>query len=211
MVKKATISDKVDFAEQIGRIKSKLQLTKAKDPDFKVFGSAFHRYEFHAPVPIEEVRRFEEEFGVQLPPDYVAFITTLGNGGPGHFGGAGPNYGIYPLGEFGFMQINRDTMSAPCVINASLTKESWAELTAFAKAADETGEEGIQFDLQYNALFSGLMTICTGGDNFQIMLSLNGANYGRVVFIDQDLAMPAVAKDANFLDWYERWLDRLLQ
>jgi hypothetical protein len=33
--------------------------------------------------------------------------------------------------------------------------------------------------------------------------------YG-VAGIDQDLQIPWIAPEKNFLDWYERWLDRLL-
>ena len=42
-------------------------------------------------------------------------------------------------------------------------------------------------------------------------LALNGVDYGRVVSIDQDLSMPCVVRENNFIDWYEGWLDRILK
>src|SRR5262249_20705686 len=46
-----------------------------------------------------ELRAFEKEHGIRLPEDYRAFLRYAGNGGPGH-GGAGPDYGIYPLDKW---------------------------------------------------------------------------------------------------------------
>lgn len=37
------------------------------------------------------MKRFEARYNVKLPPEYVFFITQVGNGG------AGPYYGLYPL------------------------------------------------------------------------------------------------------------------
>jgi hypothetical protein len=47
------------------------------------------------------------------------------------------------------------------------------------------------------------------GCNFQTMLALNGVDTGRVVYIDQDLRKPSFAAEMSFLDWYERWADRV--
>jgi hypothetical protein len=41
------------------------------------------------------------------------------------------------------------------------------------------------------------------------MLALNGVDTGRVVYIDQDLRKPSFAAEMSFLDWYERWADRV--
>ncbi|WP_154668246.1 SMI1/KNR4 family protein [Pseudoduganella violaceinigra] len=40
-----------------------------------------------------EVRQIEEKYGFTVPLEYRWFITSIGNGG------AGPFYGIFPLGE----------------------------------------------------------------------------------------------------------------
>ena len=193
------------FDEQLARIMAKLEVAKARDPGLEIFGADSHRYAFNPPASRRDVGEFEEKTGVRLPEDYVAFLTTIGNGGPGHFGGAGPYHGVYRLGDFGFMPVDAASMSAPCVITSALSKEQWREMTDFDCQDPPPPDE----DQRTLALFAGLMTIGTQGCSYQTMLALNGIDRGRVVFVDQDLAMPSLAKQRNFLDWYEAWLDRL--
>ena len=97
-------------------------------------------------------------------------------------------------------------MSQPCVIDSTLTNEKWKALTAFEEKLEH---DDVEYDRQYDLLFSGLMFIGTQGCNFQTMLILNGADAGRVVYIDQDLQQPIMKE--MFLDWYENWLDRILK
>lgn len=199
-----------DQKDQLKRIGLKLEEAARKDYQLKVFGAGSHRYKFHAPATKNDVREFENEFGITLPEDYVAFITTIGNGGPGHYGGAGPYYGVYELGDFGFMQINSHTMSMEPAIHSGITQEKWDELTEFSKGANEEENETAEHERKYNELFAGLMTLGTMGCNGQVMLVLNGPDKGRVVYIDQDLCLPTFAPEKGFLDWYEKWLDKVL-
>lgn len=194
------------YTEQLARIKAKLLQAKAKDHDRKVFGADSHNYELDEPVSSEEVIRFEEHHHLDFPEAYKAFITTIGNGGPGHYGGAGPYYGIYPLGDFGYMESTAQHMADECTIDSSMTEERWKSLTAFEEKLDSDSRE---YDGIYNKLFSGLMFIGTMGCNGQMMLIVNGKEAGHVVYIDQDLSQPTVKE--KFLDWYEQWLDRILQ
>ncbi|HVX64001.1 MAG TPA: SMI1/KNR4 family protein [Pirellulales bacterium] len=46
------------------------------------------------PLDASVVEAFENQHGISLPDDYKLFITTMGNGG------AGPSYGLFPLGEY---------------------------------------------------------------------------------------------------------------
>ena len=197
------------FEEQLIRIKDKLARAKAKDTELNQFGADEHLYEFNPPLSAHEVRQFEQQKGIQLPEDFFAFITTLGNGGPGAYGGPGPFYGVYELGELGYMVGTENTMALPCLITTQLTHEQWLESTAFDEGYSIM-EKGTAYYQQYYRLFSGLLPIGTQGDSFQTMLILNGDAYGRVVSIDQDLQMPILAPQKNFLDWYEHWLDVLL-
>ncbi len=190
---------------RIARIKLKIEQAARVDAQREVFGSDSHDYEFNPPVSSEEIARFEQYYNVTLPAEYKAFITTLGNGGPGNYGGAGPFYGIYPLGDFGYLEHAATYMSAPCVIDSTLTEEKWEALTAFENQLDNKSSE---YRDHYDRLFSGLMFIGTQGCNFQTMLVLNGPDAGRVVYIDQDLQQPVIKE--SFLDWYESWLDAIL-
>lgn len=193
------------YKDRLEQIRIKLQQAKEKDRELEVFGADSHVYELDAPVSREEVVRFEEQFNITLPEEYVAFITMLGNGGPGAYGGAGPNYGIYPLGDFGYMESAAQHMADECIIDSRLMEKRWKSLTAFDGKLDRDSTE---YDYQYNKLFSGLMFIGTLGDSGQMMLILNGKDAGRVVYVNQDLYLPVMKE--KFLDWYEKWLDKIL-
>ena len=52
-----------------------------------------HRFRLGPPLPESEVAVFEEQYGISLPPDYRAFITSVG------ISGAGPYYGLLPLAQ----------------------------------------------------------------------------------------------------------------
>jgi SMI1 / KNR4 family (SUKH-1) len=196
----------MSFKDQLNRIQHKLNQAKKKDVALDVFGADEHQYELSRPVSTEEVIRFEEYHNVDLPEEYKAFITTLGNGGPGSYGGAGPYYGIYALGDFGYMEPSSKYMPEPCVIDSSITEKKWKALTAFEEKLDHNS---LEYNRKYELLFSGLMFIGTMGDSGQMMLILNGIDRGRVVFVNQDLYPPMMKE--KFLDWYEAWLDKLLK
>jgi SMI1 / KNR4 family (SUKH-1) len=195
------------IAVQLERIKHKLDFAKKNDPDLRVFGACEHRYEFNPPVTAVQVAQFENLHRIKLPEEYVAFITTIGNGGPGHYGGAGPFYGIYPLGEFKYMIGCNGLLSSPGIISSQLTEAIWKKHTSLFQS--DQFEESVEYDRKYNELFQGLLPIGTQGCNFQTMLSLHAPDKGRVVNIDQDLQMPLFALQHTFLDWYEAWLDKL--
>src|SRR5688500_10289501 len=62
------------------------------DPERKVFASFRHAYELHAPVDQATLARAEQAIGAPLPDEYRRFIVDVADGG------AGPYYGVLPLG-----------------------------------------------------------------------------------------------------------------
>jgi hypothetical protein len=92
-------------------------------------------------------------------------------------------------------------------VNSELTLDHWNELSFFDRKATS---RDIEYYRKYDALFGGMLPIGTQGSSFQTMLVLNGDYTGRIVSIDQDLQMPQVAPEKNFLDWYESWLETIL-
>jgi hypothetical protein len=67
-------------------------LRKLRSSGTKVFGADRHRFLVNEPLPESHVLTFETTHKIKLPVDYRSFLTTIGNGG------AGPYYGIFPLG-----------------------------------------------------------------------------------------------------------------
>ena len=68
-------------------------LQQMRSSGSRVFGADGHHFVLNPPLPEAEVIAFEQYHRVTLPSDYRYFITHVGNGG------AGPFYGIFPLGE----------------------------------------------------------------------------------------------------------------
>jgi hypothetical protein len=57
-----------------------------------VFGSNHHKFQLNERVAERKVASLERDLSIRLPPDYRDFIIRMGNGG------AGPFYGVFPLG-----------------------------------------------------------------------------------------------------------------
>lgn len=189
-------------------IREKLLLAKKKDPDFEVFGSDYHQYELGPPLSKDDVKNFESEYGIRLPSDYASFLTTVGHGGPGYFGAAGPYYGIYPLRDFGYLPMLASRMPTPGIISSALTAEQWSEAINRFDFSEEV--QNPEQEAAYDDLFSGLLPIGTMGDSFQMLLSLHGQDRGRVVYIDQDLQIPLFPPEPDFITWYMNWLNKLI-
>ena len=185
------------FTNQIKRIKEKLPLAKRKDAKLKVFGASKHKYLLNLPLSKNKIAAFEAKNNIQLPAEFKAFLTEVGNGG------AGPYYGISKLEA----DQADEYLSKPCKIHHDLTDQEWSEVTSF-----ET-EEGItdeRYEEARGAVFQGMLNIGTQGCTYEMMLVVSGEHKGRVVYIDEDLQKPFFTYEANFLDWYERWLDEII-
>jgi hypothetical protein len=59
----------------------------------QIWGAAAHRFVPNPPISRERVSELELGHGIELPADYRAYLTELGNGG------AGPWQGLLPLEE----------------------------------------------------------------------------------------------------------------
>ena len=78
---------------RLDRVATKLAAAARRPGEAVMFGASAHGFVLHPPLAETQVAEFEREHGVSLPADYRAFVTTIGNGGPGTWGGAGPYYG----------------------------------------------------------------------------------------------------------------------
>ena len=214
------------YQEQLHRIQQKLSQAKAADKDLEVFGAETHEYHLNPPVSETEVLAFEKKYGVSLPEDYRAFVQTIGDAKAQKLDTmAGPYYGLYAFGT----QVNdlvydqtETYLKAPCALSPDMTQEEWEALSDPLLMSEEdeddfeedeeveTTETEEDYIQQCGKVFGGLLPLGSQGCTYYHALVLNGKYAGRIVNVDLDLAQPKFAFEANFLDWYERYLDEVI-
>ena len=201
--------------EQLHRIQQKLSQAKAADKDLQVFGASSHKYHLNPPLTEAEVLAFEKKYGLQLPECYRAFMLTIGDAKAKKSDFiAGPYYGLYAFGTSldSLLYEKIETyLKAPCNLSPDMTQEEWETLSDPLLPSEEDEEDD---DDKYFAerakVFGGLLPLGSQGCTYEHALVLNGKYAGRVVNVDLDLAQPKFAFEANFLDWYERYLDEVI-
>ena len=202
---------KEDIDAQCARIVEKLRQAVAADPTFAVFGASRHNYAIGPTVSEETIRAFESGHGIALPEHYRAFLKKVGNGGPGADNrvAAGPFYGIFALGLgiHEFIDGDGDHFGIMPFIRPDMPRSEWEEAI---KRLDSDRRSGDYFDRVCGRVFRGLLPIGHQGcQNFHALV-LQGPERGRVVNVDIELSPPVFCFEANFLDWYERWLDEIV-
>ena len=201
--------------EQLLRIQQKLAQAKAADKNLEVFGADAHQYHLNPLVSEAEVFAFEKKYGVQLPECYRTFMLTIGDAKAKKSDFiAGPYFGLYAFGTSvdSLLYEKIETyLKAPCNLSPDMTQEEWETLSdplLFSEEEEEEDED--KYFAERAKVFGGLLPLGTQGCTYEHALVLNGKYAGRVVNVDLDLAQPKFAFEANFLDWYERYLDEVI-
>jgi len=187
-------------SSQIDHIKKKLGQVKGQG--LRSFGDEAHGFK-SAPLPSREVQKWELVHGVQLPEQYRKFLTEIGPG-------TGPYYGIFPLtrwGEFigGLFDDGVDASSC----SRGVPKDALSAPNEFVPGPNQVDEE-LAFD-EVHCPYKGLIAIGHQGCTGYVLLVVSGPNAGRVVYSDLDQLNAYMCRDETFLDWYERWLDEMLE
>lgn len=109
--------------EYANKLKGFIRQAAKADKDFQVFGAQKHQYRLNPVVSPAQIKAFEQKYHVQLPEEYVFFLTHVGNGG------AGPYYGLYSLEQLAVYTeklqdyTEEDRENCPAFIDKSLTKK----------------------------------------------------------------------------------------
>ena len=201
--------------EQLLRIQQKLAQAKEADKDLEVFGADAHQYHLNPFVSEAEVLAFEQKYGVQLPECYRAFMLTIGDAKAKKSDFiAGPYFGLYAFGTSldSLLYEKIETyLKAPCNLSPDMTQEEWETLSdPLLSSEEEEEEDDDKYFAERAKVFGGLLPLGSQGCTYEHALVLNGKYAGRVVNIDLELAQPKFAFEANFLDWYERYLDEVI-
>jgi len=200
----------VEFTE---RVRDGLEILRRRDPAGKrVFGAASHRYELHPPLDQSAVARFEAAHSVQLPSDYRAFLTQIGNGG------AGPYYGVFKLGEMddGYgdkpwkpgLMVGVPSQSFP-------HRERW-NLSEAELERIQASEDDDEIIRTYWRPVDGALPICHQGCALRDWLAVTGPEAGHVwhdATADFQGWRPWTRNDGRhmtFAEWYVAWLEKAL-
>ena len=149
-----------------------------------------HRYALNPCISETEVTAFEAKYDVVLPSEYRTFLTEVGNGG------AGPCYGLFPLGTYNDQALEPDildSLSQPFDEDAA---EEW---------------EGDGDPLDWEEVMQGALILSTEGCARWFWLVVSGPNAGEIWF---DARADGEAPDCvvgdtgplGFWEWYEEWL-----
>ena len=198
------------YSDQIERIKLKLPIARRRDRNFKVFGAESHKYKIKKPATLQNVKAFESKYSLTLPPSFRAFVLEVGNGGVSYANsGAGPHYGIYPLGKYANdLGINPKKLNQNCILEPNLTDDQWKELNRKIEENDDISDE--EYEIERSKIFGGVLPIGSQGCTYIHAIILNGKYRDKVVNLDIDWQKPKFTHENNFLDWYERWLDEVI-
>ncbi|OQP49782.1 hypothetical protein A4H97_28240 [Niastella yeongjuensis] len=203
---------KTPFDEQLQRIKEKLVTAAQADKNCMAYGAELHEYMLSVPVTEEEAAAFERRYSIQLPADYRAFLLVVGNGGvefEESYGilGAGPYNGLYPLDYEN--DKSKDYLKYDCVIDPDMTIEQWELLAQFKNKQGKISPEA--YRQEAHKVFGGVLPLGSQGCSYIHALVVKGPYAGRVVNLDYNYIVPPLfAPTATFLDWYEGWLDEVI-
>ena len=187
--------------DQLRRIQPKLEVAKQRDHALAAFGANSHKYKLNAAIEISALERFETEIGVKLPSCYRDFILLIGNGG------AGPRYGIWPIGEpppINNPMCLHSNVSFTPKLYKGITESEWHKLSEPLILA--TDDES--YDRAVAEIYSGMLVIESGGCGDLTAICLTEPGRGSIWYLCGEESWPWCA-GTNFLDWYENWLDEL--
>jgi hypothetical protein len=204
--------------DKFDAINRDLQRLRESKKALSVFGAESHGYRVNPPLSEAEIIAFEAKHDVQLPDDYRQFLMRVGNGG------AGPDYGLYKLGEmddgfdFGPWDEFIGDLSKPF-----LHTQAWNDLTGEPEDISDEDEEEYERQLEaFDEIYwnpsnmNGAIPICHLGCALRLWLVVNGPEKGNVWQdnrADQGGIEPlqtATQKRVTFFEWYRSWLDEAL-
>jgi len=196
-------------------------LASLRSSESNVFGAEAHGFDLNPRLNEATVAMFERKHGVRLPSDYRAFLTSIGNGG------AGPFYGVFPLGKVDDSFALRDWVEGDVGVLSEefpFDKE-WNDLST--KPDDDLiDRDEARYSKQMEAfegtywrvaLVNGAFPICHQGCALRVLLVVTGEQAGylwddrRSEYAGVKPIHLADGSPATFSGWYDEWLKRSLE
>lgn len=192
---------------------------RATDPTRSVFGANDHHFELSEPIKEDELIAWEREHDVELPAEYRAYLLELGNGG------AGPYYGIFPLGmwegagrELEVFDGALGDLRAPFPHRAAWNLPAERFEQPKFENDDEEHAWNEMLDTEYfdPSLVNGAIWISHHGCALRTVLVVTGSERGNV-WADRRAEYTGIAphvgndgRHLGFGDWYMSWLEQCL-
>ncbi|MGA8203531.1 MAG: SMI1/KNR4 family protein [Woeseiaceae bacterium] len=207
-------------SKELVQIRERLNELRERDTAFEVFGSSRHRYVLNPPLKAAELREFETTHSVILPDAYRSFLLECGNGG------AGPYYGIFPLGHRdhgagGPLEAWAEGDGLAGVLSRpfphdrawNLPEERFSPPAVFRCAEEEKiWYRTLEDDTWKSSLVDGALPICHQGCAIRNYLVVTGTERGNV-WIDDRVNHNGIYPEATdssgrvpFLEWYSSWI-----
>lgn len=183
------------------------------DPGYEMFGASVHKYRLNPPVDQAFVREMEEKYHFLLPEDYVQFITEVGDGG------AGPDYGITPFGDFlrkaespgaeKFREAYRCSLGKAFRLRPMQPDEVESQYS-FSRKAYERAPENYFAEIEEPDEYTlcnteGYFIMGTHGCQWDFGLVTAGERRGQIFDTDNEGGY-CLAAD-SFHEFYQNWLD----
>jgi SMI1 / KNR4 family (SUKH-1) len=155
-----------------------------RDMQRPVFGADVHGFRLNPPVPEADVVAFENSHNTSLPHDFRQFLTEVGNGG------AGPFYGVFPLGRmddnFGLRTWHENDGFVGVLSEPFPLRDEWNDTSSQPSAElanrdeSEYWKQMDMFQSKYwrSSLVNGAIPICHEGCALRIWLVLTGPQAG---------------------------------
>jgi hypothetical protein len=197
-------------------------LSKLREHPPSVFGAEAHGFQMNAILSENEVVAFEQKHHVHLPADFREFLTTVGNGG------AGPFYGIFPLGEmdnnFELRAWQEGDGTVGVLRELFPFQEAWNEISQMPED-DLADRDEVEYERRMNqfeqfyldgSLVNGAIPICHEGCAIRIWLVITGSQAGclwedsRSEYSGLRPVTLSNGKSATFGEWYREWLTECL-
>ncbi|MFC6019946.1 SMI1/KNR4 family protein [Plantactinospora solaniradicis] len=134
----------------------------------------------------QQISGFEDLHGIRLPEEFRQFVTLIGHGG------YGPTYGVLSMDRWIPPRLGvHGKLAEPFPFAPDSYVSAWSG-----------GEGGPTLP------FPGTIAVVWGGCTQYTLLVVTGPGRGRLVeVIAGSDVVPHFHGDADFLAWYERWLD----
>lgn len=190
--------ERTTVSDQLTRLADKLARLRARDTVFDTFGSQSHKFELRPPLSEDALTDWERRHGVPLPDGYRDFLKYLGDGG------AGPDYGLYPLERS--TKESADFGNDPAGL-FPFTAAHAGHILELRREEDRYHTENLPRSLP------GVLCVSHAGCDHFYFLVLTGELRGTVWYGSDGWTPCARRGDDRplaFLDWYEEWLDRHL-